>query len=584
MKKVILSTFLLLFTLSSFSQDKAQDLYLKAWDNFNKKKYKEAAILFERSIELGKKGNIVYLNAASAWAYVPNKEKVFVNLEKLINAGYVDKGYILEYFTEFNKYEDKPEWKLLISKMDSMREVFLNYAKDVDFQNLTKEQMYQDYDTLVSKLSKYSPHLKIQNRVSGLDPEFKKNRKLIEECGNSQEFVKLIKKTVINCQDGHTSLVSINPFQYLSEGKDTTLCASLYKYQEYFESLVTNGNNLPKLVYYDGSYYLSSEYQFANTTIPIKAELIKVDELEPSAFINRNISTITALAWDFNKQNYYSEYFLQRKITESDSLKLIFKKDERVFTANIKLVLGNRNNEKEELKGTVSYWDEENILYIRIPEMVNGLEYVSDIQSYKNKNIDKVIIDIRNNLGGSDYEWEDILSSITSLKQKIQVDYAFNKAYDKKGESQQFNILPDLNLRYTQDKFSIWNKEIEGIGFKGNIYVLYNDFSYSAAGSLVSACRYFDNLYAVGFKTGRILGFGTSPREFILTNTKIGIRLNPVLDVTNVSKIEDVFHNEPEIKVNFSLDEKIVQRNNRHNFESIRNIDPYIKAVLTHEK
>jgi len=259
---------LTLISLNAFSQKHAEKYYLKAWKYFNTEKYEKAAFQFEKSIEAGKNTNIVFLNAASAWAYADKKEKVFKNLQKLTDAGYIDKDYIVEWFTEFNKYKSSPEWSAFISQMDKKRESFLIYAKDAGFQVLTREQMYEDFDVLVKKLTDYSPQLKIQKEVCGLPTKFDELRNEIEQCDNSQQFAVIIKKAIINCQDGHTSLISINPFQYLSDGKDTSLCASLYKYQEYYESLITNSSNLPNLVYHQGSYYVSKDYKYENISIP----------------------------------------------------------------------------------------------------------------------------------------------------------------------------------------------------------------------------------------------------------------------------------------------------------------------------
>lgn len=570
---------LTLISLSAFSQKQSEKYYLKAWDYSNNGKYEKAALLFEKSIEAGKNTNIVYLNAASSWAYVDNKNKVFENLQKLVDAGYVDKEYIVEWFTEFNKYKSSPEWATFISQMDKKRESFLSYTKNASFQVLTKEQMYEDFDVLVKKLTDNSPHLKIQKEVCGLSTEFDVLRKQIEQCDNSQKFAVIIKKAVTNCQDGHTSLISINPFQYLSEGKDTSFCASLYKYQEYYESLITNGSNLPDLVYHKGFYYVSKDYKNEKKFIPQKSKLVKVDGLNPTDYLNQNLTNCNFLAWDFDNKTYYSDYFLRKKITLNDSLELSFKNNAQIKTVKIKLIKGKPNSKASSTYGIVSFWSDEKILYIRMPEMVNAEKYISQIHQYKSKEIHKVIIDIRNNLGGSDYEWMDVLSSITPFKQKIEIDYAFNKAFDKKGNSPQFTSIPYLNFKYSSDKLRLWNKEISNIGFKGKIYVLYNDYSYSSAGSLVRACSYFDNLVAVGYKTGRILGFGSTPRSFALPNTKIKVRLNPTLDVTGVTKIEQVFHSIPEIKVNLTLEDKIKQRNNKADFESIKKIDPYIKAV-----
>lgn len=109
--------------------------------------------------------------------------------------------------------------------------------------------------------------------------------------------------------------------------------------------------------------------------------------------------------------------------------------------------------------------------------------------------------------------------------------------------------------------------------------MLYDEQSFSAAGSLVSVCYYSDNLVAVGVPTGRILGFGTNPYEFRLPHTKIGYRIEPILDITDCKTYQDIFHDKPELDVNLNLDEKILLKTNPYTPEFLKNKDPYIKRV-----
>jgi hypothetical protein len=84
----------------------------------------------------------------------------------------------------------------------------------------------------------------------------------------------------------------------------------------------------------------------------------------------------------------------------------------------------------------------------------------------------------------------------------------------------------------------------------------------------------------VGIPTGRILGFGVNPKEFRLPNTKIGYRIEPVLDITNCETYEDIFHDKPELVINLNLDDKLLLKTNTYTSEFLKEKDPYMMRIL----
>ena len=87
-------------------------------------------------------------------------------------------------------------------------------------------------------------------------------------------------------------------------------------------------------------------------------------------------------------------------------------------------------------------------------------------------------------------------------------------------------------------------------------------------------------MIAVGNNTGKILGFGIRPKQFVLPNSRIKYRIEPVLDITNAETYQAIFHDKPEIDVKLSLDEKIILRNNSITKEFILKTDPYINRII----
>lgn len=583
--KIILLILGFIFTINANSQNIADSLYKIAWNTFNEEKYSEAALLFEESIQAGKDLAIKHLNAASSWAYANNKEKTFEHLFKMVNVGYLDKEFVFLWFSELYKYHNCQEWNELMDLFDIKRKEFYDYAATVDFPILEKEEMYQDFDTLVDKLIKVSPHLKVRENVCKLNYQsyFSKFRKELETCTSSDEFALILKRALISCQDGHTSLTALNPFEYLSEGKSPEFCASIAKYELLFNSVIVTNENLPKLIYSGGKYFVLEDYEYNGYYIPKKTELTKVNQIKPTKYILNNIDRKSSLSWDFEEKCFYSETFLQQTIASDTIIELTFLAENKEISFAVTLKIGyTPKNISSVTNGFVWYWEEKQILYIRMPIMANGIYYADEIRKNSNKKIEEVIIDIRQNPGGSDYDWEDVLNAISPLKFKIETDYAYTKSFSGSDSLlKDYKKMPELDLVYKTVTRNIGTEDLENINFSGNIYIFYDNSTFSAAGSLVSACYYSDKLISVGQPTGRILGFGTTPEVFKLPNSKINYRIAPVLDMTNVNVYEDIFHDKPEIEITPNLDEKILLRNNPYTIEFIKTKDFYIKKILT---
>lgn len=582
--KIVLLVILSLFTTNILAQNHSDSLYLLGWDKFNEEKYKEAALLFEASIDAGKEWAGTHLNAASSWAYANNKEKTFEHLFKMVNGGYLDKEFVLVWFSEFYKYHDLEEWNELMDLFDLKRNEFYQYAVNHKFQKLEKERMYSDFDSLINNLVEISPHLKIRERVCNLNYQtlFQNLREELEKCNSVDTFALILYRTLISCQDGHTSLTSLNPFEYLSNGESLEFCASIAKYELLFNSVIVTSNNLPKLTYHKGKYFVSEDYKYKEYNIPEKTELIKVNHLVPHVYIRRNIDRKRSLSWDFENDCFYSETFLRQNIASDTVVELTFNVKNKLITFPVKLEIGYTPKKNTTVEnGFVWYWAEKQILYIRMPKMVNGVYYVNEIQKYADKTIKKVLIDIRQNPGGSDFDWEDVLNAISPLNLKIEADYAYTKYFvDNDKELKEYPKMPELGLVYKTVERNIGVGENENINYTGNIYVLYDKSTFSAAGSLVSTCYYSEKLISVGQSTGRILGFGTNPKKFQLPNSRLNYRIAPVLDITNIQNYKDIFHDKPELNVNLSLEEKILLKSNPYTIEFLKTKDPYVNRIL----
>ncbi|SDD18599.1 Peptidase family S41 [Williamwhitmania taraxaci] len=587
-KKAIFIIFPVLLSINLNAQSIADSLYKLAWDKHNQRQFEDAAKLFEKSIQQGKTWAGTYLNAASSWAYADNKEKVFENLNKLPEKGYLDKDFIVLWFSEFYKYHETPEWSNLMTTFNVKIDDFYNYAKTIDFQKLTKKQMLEDFDTLQNKLLRVSPHLMLKEKVYGINYSdyFSNLRGEVEKCNSTDTFAIILYRTLIVCQDGHTSFSSLNPFEHLNDGENINFCSSIAKYEMLYNSVKVTSENIPKFIYKDGKYFLAKEFIFNKIKIPLKSELVSVNSRLPKDYVLENIEYKRSLSWDFNNNCFYSETFLQQDIAADTIVNLIFKDKGKEYQIALHLPIGFTHEKISSIKnGFVFYWEENQILYIRMPKMVNGLFYANEILKYKDYEITKIVVDIRDNPGGSDYDWSDMLCSILPDSYSPKIKLGFNKENSKifnKMEIFDYKDFPELYLKYIVSETGFEHEGQENIKYKGNIYIFFNQYTYSSAGSLVNLCYYFDNLISVGEVTGRVLGFGTNPSEYELPNSKIKFRIAPTIDLTNVENYQDIFHDKPEIRIETTIDDKILLYDNSYSIEYIKNNDPYMKQIMKH--
>ena len=65
---------------------------------------------------------------------------------------------------------------------------------------LSKKEMYADFDTLVSIMERCNPQYLVRKQVTGYDlvAEIKDQREQIENCENTMDFIKLLKKSTIH--------------------------------------------------------------------------------------------------------------------------------------------------------------------------------------------------------------------------------------------------------------------------------------------------------------------------------------------------------------------------------------------------
>jgi hypothetical protein len=466
---------------------------------------------------------------------------------------------------------------------------------------LTKDEMRTDFDYLVNIIREVNPQLEVIRQVTGKDilSEIKYLRTEIDTITTFSSFYKLLKRVLHFTQDKH------NDFMYYSNEWGGLV----------IDDTIVNQSNLiikkgwsfqnPHLIgvfYVNGTYYYTQDI----TTVPQEknrvlfpkgTQILKIDGLDIDAYLLKlGEKRGSSLRWDAKQKKYYTKHDLcinrQSKITvkmpDGES------RDVRLDTTPRRYYRGIVNTDEDEVK--VLYFSAEAILYIRVPEMdYEQIDfYTSEIAKMKDVPINKVVIDIRGNTGGSDRVWRNILSALIDKPVIYPVTLLFkntptvisylNKVGDYPVSSIQNNeVMIGRDAFFQLTETDTIPSGINSINYTGNIYVLADERCFSSAGSLLSVCGKTDKLVSIGQLTGNINGIGINPFIFSLPQSKLIFRMVASLEGITTNNMEDYYHNTIEIPIEKSLQEVLFEQNwdkELYGKEYLFNYDSTFQKVL----
>ena len=476
--------------------------------------------------------------------------------------------------------------------------------------HLSKQQMYEDFDQLVTIVEQYNPQIEIRKELCNYDivSLINNRRNIIDTIDNLGEFACFLESTIHIIQDVHTKMIRPkNNKEYMSylteENIDTTLLKLCDEYFIHYDNksvrpMLGFGNYL---LYYKGRYYVMGSIVFSdlenNKCQITNSELIKIGNLTVQQFID-SFPEIqhTPLRWDYKLNNFYSTSLMvpYTKLTFKDlntGLDTIIDM-ENYPIYNFKMQDSPKSY--NDFTPQIFYFHEGHILYIYFPNMNidTKISLLKQLNSFRNRRIDNVVFDVRNNRGGSDLVWTDLLQILIGdtigLPCHIGVRKSFYPQWVGDTTMKEANETHYLSIDSTDWSFFI--PSTTNFGFTGHFYVLQDHNSLSAAHSLSSICRFSKQFTSVGLPTGFIAGRGSGPFTFQLHNSGFTFTMECDIDVTHCLHLQDYFQDIPEHEVALSLDE--AKDYYFTNYDALKDKkylckrDPFIKAVykLVHGK
>ena len=446
--------------------------------------------------------------------------------------------------------------------------------------DLSLEQMYQDFDSLEFITRSCFQFSEVNKKIYKIDIDeiFEKNREKIQNINKPSEFGILINQTINSCRGSH--------FWIVSGEENDSITNAYYSYLKQEQNFYQTKN---AFFYYKGGYYTKIPITNSNITIPVGSKLVFFNNKNIDEFLKTVIADFSFAFWNNELKKFYIPDFYNHSSVKNEINDYLFetpdKKRIKIKVKSTQLIQ----------KDTIDYplitlLENENILYLRFPEM--SIKYANilsnGIDSLKNKAFKSIVIDIRNNGGGTDDAWGILLKKILGkhIKYKLEAGVKnsdFNKKiiakypygnYFLQGNNEKIEFLNNeefLTISAEQET------EIDSlsINFEGKIYIL-SDNIYSSAGSFMNLCNFSDKLISVGFDNSLVLGMGVQPYEFTLPNSKIKFHIAPVIDLTNTKNAFETLHIKVEHQIHSTKDDYIKYYLNNKNIDN----DLFIKEVI----
>lgn len=496
-------------------------------------------------------------------------------------------------------------------------------SKSGNLPKLTYQQMLEDHDTLVSYIKQTSPIIYFNKEVRGIDFEqhAKKLKKQISNKTTTEEFLQIIEKTINAGQDGHTSRsgtwqLDIMKKYWIPSGFvkdiDTASTENSYKYAAYFKNEIYTKLDL-NLIYTLREYYNLLPFSYKGKDYPASMKLVSCNGIEIHKYVKNLTELVSPLRWDRTNNKVYEETFYSHSENyKNNVLKLVFiDKENKKYQLNIakndtvkfsksKNWGNGYSSDRDSL--ITHYFKKQGIFYAKLPTMV---EELGDSISQRLKsiidrnNVKAVVVDIRGNGGGSDNTYDKFLKKIVqdTLRQDIVVGRNFsryNQQYFKinrdsveSRKSHTFKLkiptLKEPEMYYIQQSYNFVTPDSVTYPFNGKIYILQDRYIFSSASNLSSLAKNSEQLISIGQTPDLLGGLQTDPVVMMLPNSKVIFRVEPQIDFTNTKNITDVFQNNVEYYIPYSIEYLYLRSTTKENIygmDFLLNQDPMFKKVL----
>lgn len=465
---------------------------------------------------------------------------------------------------------------------------------------LSKEQMYYDFDILVHTIHKYNPQIIFRNEITGTNmiDEIVGLRKNIDSIETTTDFIVLLKNVLGYVHDSHCkqagNLFFYRNSVYRKEVKKLNIDNSIFGINFNYSGVLAKKKLPFKLVYNNGRYFniknINVVYESHDSIIQKGSEIISINNKKIGNLIESNKDKQDFIGWDFKK----NEYFIRQNLCvplDFNLMTIEYKYKGKVKTLNVDSIRGTRSifNTFKDLALT-HYFKIDSVLYIRLPDMSSfWLKKIKkQILGYKNEIISSVVIDVRGNKGGDDIAWIKLIKYIINEPVVYKTKLAVNEGTCLKNKNKLKYISKDNNEFYYDVVYNYKNKirpNLNNLKYKGKIYIMMDENIFSSTGAFIASISQDSRFVTIGKRTGMFLGQGLTPDVFILPNSKFCYYIEKYIDITNGIEIENIFNDKPNISLDLPVDYYINREKDKidiYSKEYLLNNDVFFKKVLNY--
>lgn len=475
--------------------------------------------------------------------------------------------------------------------------VYIAKAQYFKLPELTKEEMYADFDEFVKIIEDCAVQLPVKKAVTGFDylSEIKKMRENIDTVSNTEGFYILVELSLYLLNDKNSLSFEIY-YDSLSDDIDGIDVDFVNQYSDYLREQIfynpvssyppdTDISVAMAATFFDNNYYIIGDNVFPDkdsSKNSLKTHVSKIITINGENFFNcvenEIIKSYSVAKWDFNNKKFFGESValpLEGILKVEENNKIIeYKIEDYIYKSWTSLLfdmgstdIPKKSFSEKDNNGNVQYFEKDSILYI-YPNISSGDSYIERfidkiIETGKNKAIKKIIIDFRNIPFATDSQLSNILKSIVKDTLSYKIEFAYNdtelmrkkfKKYDEFSKSRSLKYLDNQKLRVVEKTEQIIPSN-NSLKYDGKIYLLSDNKNSSLLSSFIISCNYHDKIVSVGDRANTINGANIETCLFQLNKSKFTFRLSTTIDLTNCRNAEDVWHSKAGITVKPSFED-----------------------------
>ena len=414
------------------------------------------------------------------------------------------------------------------------------------------EELIADFHVLKGELQLLHSGLNRYTTKSQMDSVFQSIEEQLTESMNSIKFFRAIKPILKYIGNGHTDIIPSTAYHH-------ALIHDLPR----FPFIIDKVDEGLKILYNKSQNTDIKEGDIISSINGISANEIYQNLVMNTTRDGYNLS-LPRIKVATNFSGYYAEHFGTPELFNIRILQNKEQKDIVIKACTRDEMLDNLNIQNksafyyafQDNRAPLQAWTNEDVGYLVVKTFSEGIlsnaevnykkEYKQFFKSLNKQKITRLVLDLRNNQGGHFAPQAELLKYlikdpfIVTRKAYTSVDTLSNTAYYAKDE----NYHAFNRIKFTSAHDGVFNRKWKGLavqesyktGFSGQLFVLINEFTFSAAAELAGHLKDKTKAIFIGAETGGNPNVCTSGTTItiVLPNTKNILRIPTTSWVNNV--------------------------------------------------